>query len=419
MKPKAPIFLLFLVAASFFSAPVMSFADTSGLSSDALYSSAAEPSEMGEPVYTETNNQNELHGTSGIYPIHVGDKIRINVLGEKELSSVYSVDINGDIHFPLINKIHVEGLTLDELREALKVALGKNYLANPQIQVTFVDSAFNSVSVLGQVNKPGNYVLTPQTTFLRMISIAGGFANNAAYATCKLTRTDSVGAKITMSVDVEGILNSISPDIELKPGDVIFVPKIVSVMDEKDDYVNSIAVIGQVQKPGNYRLAEGMTLVKVLSQSGGLARGADAAQVNVCRLKAKDGKQENILVNIKAIFEGTASDVPLHPGDVVYVPALRGSELDIVDLDYAVSILGAVNKPGNYDFVQGMTMIQLISQAGGFSPVANTSRVRITRTLAGGSKKIMEVNVAAIMIGKADDLKLQAKDIVYVPESVF
>ncbi len=380
----------------------------------------AQGARVDEKIKSESANSGRKEMVSksdwDAYPIHAGDKIKIMVHGEKELSDTYTVDVKGDIHFPLIEKIHAEGLSLNDFREDLRAALAKDYLTNPQVEMTFEESIFNSVTILGYVNKPGNYILPPKMTFLRMISIAGGFTQTAAYSVCKVVRTDPDGSKSAILVDVDGILNGKTSDMELKPGDVVFVPKIATTFEEKDDYVNSVAVLGAVQKPGNYRLSPGMNIMRLLSQAGGLVRGADGASMTITRRDAS-GKAELLHVNMGQLIEGTGSDLPLRQGDVIYVPGL-GADSNVVDRTHAVTILGQVQKPGNFNIAQGITLVQLISEAGGFTPVANSSRVRVTR-VSGSSKQILEFNVGAILDGKIADVTLETGDIVYVPESVF
>ncbi len=354
----------------------------------------------------------------GSYPIHVGDKLKITVQGEKDLSDVYTVDLKGDIRFPLIEKIRAEGLSLSDFRDNLRDELGRNYLNNPQVEVSFQESVYNSILVLGRVNNPGTYTLPPDATFLRGISLAGGLAPDAAYGTSKVMRLGGNGKNISIPVNVEAILNGESPDIVLAPGDTLFVPKIVNVSEEKDDYLNSVAVMGQVAKPGNYKITAGMTLIRILSQAGGLVRGADSGKVTINR-KPKGDEQDTRIVDVKKILDGFDQDFMLEAGDVIYVPGARTDVNDIVNLSEAVTILGQVAKPSNYDLVPGLNLIQLISQAGGFTSVANPRRVRITRTTADLDKKVFEVNAAAIINGSEDNIALEKGDIIFVPESVF
>jgi polysaccharide export outer membrane protein len=88
-------------------------------------------------------------------------------------------------------------------------------------------------------------------------------------------------------------------------------------------------------------------------------------------------------------------------------------------LNKSVSILGHVAKPGNYDYTPDMTLIRLISKAGGFTLIAAPKHVQITRRMKDGKTKTTVVNVDDIMDGHADDVSLESGDLVMVPESFF
>ncbi len=367
------------------------------------------PSQPGDPAAAPAEQSS--------YPIHSGDKLKITVQGEKDLSDIYAVDAQGDVRFPLVEKIRAAELSLSEFRENLREALAKDYLNNPQVEVAFEESLYNSVTILGRVNTPGNFTLPPGATFLRMISRAGGFSADALYSSSKIMR-NSKGVGKSLPVNVEAILNGTEADPSLLPGDTLFVPKIVQVTEEKGDYLNSVAVMGQVAKPGNYKLTEGMTLVRILSQAGGLIRGADSGKVTINRTPT-EGEQDTRIVDVKKILDGFDQDFLLQSGDVVYVPGARTDINDVVNLSEAVTILGQIQRPSNYDLVPGLNLIQLISQAGGFTSVANPRRVRITRTTADLDKKVFEVNAQAIITGSEDNVTLEKGDIIYIPESLF
>lgn len=83
-----------------------------------------------------------------------------------------------------------------------------------------------------------------------------------------------------------------------------------------------------------------------------------------------------------------------------------------------ITVLGQVQKPGSFPFASGMTLIQAISQAGGFNSIANKDKVYLTRKTAKGAKTV-SVSVDAITDGRSPDILLQAGDQVYVNERIF
>jgi polysaccharide export outer membrane protein len=83
-----------------------------------------------------------------------------------------------------------------------------------------------------------------------------------------------------------------------------------------------------------------------------------------------------------------------------------------------IVLLGQVQKPGSFPLSPGLTLIQAVSLAGGFTSIANTSRVNLTRVSKGGSKTV-QVNLDEITGGRSPDIPLQAGDRVYVYERIF
>lgn len=84
-----------------------------------------------------------------------------------------------------------------------------------------------------------------------------------------------------------------------------------------------------------------------------------------------------------------------------------------------VSVLGQVNRPANYPYVPGMTLVRLISEAGGFAPAAAQNRVKIIRQPEKGDRSVINVNAAKILDGKSEDVALEPQDVVVVFETFF
>jgi polysaccharide export outer membrane protein len=176
-----------------------------------------------------------------------------------------------------------------------------------------------------------------------------------------------------------------------------------------------VFVAGEVQKPGAYAMEpdETMTVIRLMSLAGGLKPTAAPAQAGILRL---DGtRQRAIAVDLERLHAsgGGAGDVPLQSDDVLVVPQAEGRQ---------AVILGEVRKPGSYPIPAGqpVTLVGLISQAGGFTELAAPGRVRVVRQ-EGGNPRTMLVDVGAVLKGDArdKDLPLQAGDVVMVPQSLF
>lgn len=83
-----------------------------------------------------------------------------------------------------------------------------------------------------------------------------------------------------------------------------------------------------------------------------------------------------------------------------------------------VTVLGQVQRPGSFPFASGMTLLQAVSVSGGFTSIAKTDRVNLTRKTKSGSKTVV-LSVDSITDGRSPDIPLQAGDVLYVSERVF
>lgn len=106
-----------------------------------------------------------------------GETIRITTYGEESMSGDFSIGTDGVLAFPLIGGIKAAGLTPERLAEGLQARLAQGYLLNPRVSVEV--KSFKPVYVLGEVNKPGEYIYVPGMTLLAAIAKAEGFTYRA------------------------------------------------------------------------------------------------------------------------------------------------------------------------------------------------------------------------------------------------
>jgi polysaccharide biosynthesis/export protein len=143
----------------------------------------------------------------------------------EELSRKARVSSKGEITFPLLGEVDVVGLTVGEVEKKIAFLLDKDYIINPQVSV-FIEE-YSTVSILGQVNTPGNYEIKGKLSVVELISKAGGFTKIAARNDVSVIRTNKNGTKTKILVKVNDIINKgkEDDDIPLKPGDIVTVPE--------------------------------------------------------------------------------------------------------------------------------------------------------------------------------------------------
>jgi protein involved in polysaccharide export with SLBB domain len=112
------------------------------------------------------------------FALGTGDKVRIAVFGEPDLSVSEWVSARGTIPYPLLGELQVLGLTPSDLEHRIASRLKGPYLVDPKVTVS-VDE-YRPFFVMGQVNRPGSYPYSPGMTVRKAISFAGGFTDRAS-----------------------------------------------------------------------------------------------------------------------------------------------------------------------------------------------------------------------------------------------
>lgn len=120
------------------------------------------------------------------YRVDSGDRLRVTVFDQRDLTNTYSVDQAGYLAFPLIGAVAARGRTIQELEGQIATQLRKGYLRNPDVSIE-VDR-YRSIFVMGEVGQPGQYSYVPGMTIQNAIALAGGYSPRALQANADVTR---------------------------------------------------------------------------------------------------------------------------------------------------------------------------------------------------------------------------------------
>jgi polysaccharide export outer membrane protein len=120
------------------------------------------------------------------YRVDSGDRLRITVFDQRDLSTTYNVDQAGYISFPLVGAVPARGRTLQELEGQIAAKLREGYLRDPDVSIE-VDR-YRSIFVMGEVGQPGQYTYVPGMTIQNAIAVAGGFSPRANQSNADVTR---------------------------------------------------------------------------------------------------------------------------------------------------------------------------------------------------------------------------------------
>jgi polysaccharide export outer membrane protein len=145
------------------------------------------------------------------YTLDAGDRVRITVFGEPDLTNTYSVDKAGYIAFPLVGSVAARGLTPQELELALAGKLKAGFLRDPDVSVEI--DRYRPFFIMGEVGQAGQYAYVPGMTVQNAIAVAGGFSPRALQDNADITR--QVNGTVT-----SGRVPLSDP---ILPGDTIYV----------------------------------------------------------------------------------------------------------------------------------------------------------------------------------------------------
>jgi polysaccharide biosynthesis/export protein len=160
------------------------------------------------------------------YAVRAGDSMDLTFAFSPEFNQSVTVQPDGFVTLRDIGDVHVAGLTVPELSEAVKNAYAK-VLKDPAVAVVLRDFEKPYFIAAGDVAKPGKYELRGDTTLTEAVAIAGGFDNAAKHSRVVLYRKTSDQWMEGKVVDIKKMMASrnLNEDIHLNPGDMIFVPR--------------------------------------------------------------------------------------------------------------------------------------------------------------------------------------------------
>ncbi len=153
-----------------------------------------------------------------------GDVFEVRVYGEKDLSGIFRVSGEGTIQYPLVGDVSVQNLSPSQAALAIQKKLKDGYLRNPYVTVVVKEYNSKKVFVLGQVAKPGTFPIEGDINIVQAITLSGGFTQLARKNSVIVTRVEE-GVETRIQVPVERISEGLSPNFQLKPGDIVYVPE--------------------------------------------------------------------------------------------------------------------------------------------------------------------------------------------------
>jgi protein involved in polysaccharide export with SLBB domain len=335
--------------------------------------------------YTTVNST----ATPDHYVLDAGDQLAINIFGTSQDDLLYEIEEDGFIRPTGLYKVYLRGVTFGDAKTMLRKRFALAYrFQNDQFNVSLTAARTVTVNIYGEVNQPGSYTISALNNVFSALVLASGPTESGSIRNIKILSNNK-----ERIVDFYNFItnNSVSTNLNLSNGDVIYLPKITK----------KVSTTGSAFLDGawTYELKDGENLNDFMTIVGGVV---DEDLIQYIQLKTREGEMK--VVRDYKYADAVRQNLPLKNNDVVVI-----SKSSYFANNYYV-VKGAVRRPGGYELEEGDKVSTAIAKTvlakETFSEVAY-----IKRSYTDGSQKLIKVDVAAITNGDASaDIELQERD---------
>jgi protein involved in polysaccharide export with SLBB domain len=279
------------------------------------------------------------------YVIGPGDQLKMLMWGRINNTLNLTVGRDGSVSIPEIGPLQVAGLTFAQTKQLIEGHAGQ--ITGVKVDVTMGKLKTIQVFVVGEVEQPGAYTVSALSHVSNALGAAGGITKIGSLRKVELRR----GNQLVRIIDLYSLLlaGNEQGDEQLQPGDVIFVPVIGPV----------VGMIGDVKRPAIYELGRsGEPLSSVIKLGGGISAFGYSQRAQVERV-ADHEKRIALDVDLNDI---RSQRFDIRDGDLIKIYPVLPAQQDIV------TVRGSVNRPGKFEWHQGMRVGDLVELAEGVAP---------------------------------------------------
>ncbi|MGY8850944.1 MAG: SLBB domain-containing protein, partial [Pseudomonadales bacterium] len=292
------------------------------------------------------------------YRMGAGDNLVVQLFGTETDQYDLQVARDGQISVPKLGPITIAGLTYEDARDLIQSRVAAQLLG-AQATVSMGRLRAINIFMAGEVVVPGAYSVSALTTVTQALFQAGGIGDIGSLRNIQVKRN---GATVN-AFDVYQLLlkGDASGDLRLQSGDVVFVPP----------HAGIVTVKGAVKRPMIYEFLGGESIADAVAMAGGLSQDAyDSAIAVVSKAVGKSlPGAKNIDLN-----DSKDANVQLRNGDQIRVPESTDN------LQNAVTLEGAVVRPGVYGWIEGQRISDVIASiASDLKPYADLGYALIVR----------------------------------------
>lgn len=323
------------------------------------------------------------------YTLGVNDELIIDISGLYDANYKLKIGPEGTIRLPNIGPVHISGKTIDEASKLIKSEVSKSYQGvqsgTTKVNITLGNIRSIKVNVIGDATRPGTYTLPSLATVFNAIYACGGPSEQGSMRSIKVIRN----GKCVADIDVYRFLTDgvIANNVILHDEDIIKFEPVIS----------RITVNGTLKHTGKFELCTGETLSDLIRYAGGFAADAYSGLATVIRISDNQKKILDVPDNAYNSFK-------IHPGDELTFTGILNKYKNRIDIS------GAINRPGIYELIPGMTVTGLIQKAGGLKENAFLNSAFITRLRENQIPEIISFPLGDVMKGKSPDLPLLKDD---------
>lgn len=318
-----------------------------------------------------------------------GDEIELTMWGDTDYYQKLQVDREGNIFINKVGKISISGLSLSKLRTSLPQRLQRYYSGislDGEGGTTFVDVSLGRIRPV-QVWVTGAktsslYTLNALASPLHALFLAGGPAEGGSLRHVLVKHDD----KTTDEVDLYQFLlfGDRKKSIRLRDNDMVVIPPLKK----------QVALSGEIRVPAYFEVLPNEALEQLLEMGGGFTAAANQHQIQIWRYNRPDVQASGIhdrQVSTVDFLSEKGKKFELADGDSIHVYPLRKTIENIVE------VTGAIKWQGQYEWQKGLTLSELIKQAGGVLPEAFTRKIEIVRIGKDSTRQMVNVNLEEIL----------------------
>lgn len=322
------------------------------------------------------------------YEIGPSDQFSIAVWGNSDYTAVVTVDEKGYISPSGFGRIYVKGLTFSQAKSLIRKKLGMN---NSEMDISLVYSRVILVNIVGEVYNPGSYAIPAINTAFNALMVAKGPTQIGSVRNIFIKRD----GKVIDSLDVYEFLFNPSEhtDIYLQDGDYILVSAATNLVEVK----------GEVNRPYTYELKSSDNMDDVIAFAGGYT--TEASQNIITLKRFEDGK---LLVH--DVHKKDLLTTNLNAADEIIVNKIQRKTSNFI------SVQGTVGVQGDYEFVQGEKISDLLKRANCLNEYLYKEHAYILRLNSDRSRTTITVNLSSALdnSNSKDNITLKEYDIVNV-----